>query len=193
MKHQLDAGSYEIIQEGSVRGYGYVVQERPGVTLQRWLFARDYVRAPRLSATFQPRTPAWSSFTDWSRHVEEKWQSGCRCAIARSTQYATVDEYRDPNEQLDGNAAIARIGLTSEQVADIFTVEGREGSSHMFEHWVLRGGYDPAATQGIRIEEPVSGVPGLNAFRSMWQGQWDNSYTYVVVDCLYYNEVPASP
>lgn len=194
MKHQLNPGSYELVQEGSVRGDGYVIEESPGVTVQRWLFLPSYVRAPTLSATFRPRSTSWPSFEQWSNFVGERWQSGYKYAIARCTQYAHIDDYRDSNQQLDGNAAIAKIGLqtNADPTANIFTIKGREGSSHMFEHWVLRDDYDATAREGIGIELPAAGLPGLNEFRSLWRAQWKTTYTYVVVDCRYYDTLPAN-
>ncbi len=190
MKQQLNPGSYELMQEGSVRGYGYVVAETPDVTIQRWLLLADYIRPPKRRATFQPRADKWSTLEDWSNFVRAQWREGCQYAKAVCTAYSSITSVRNPNQQLDGNSNIARIGLR--EVAQIFTVEDPEDSDRMLEHWVLFDEYDAGVASGVSVEAPAKGVPGLNEFQQAWQAGWKSSYTYVIVDCRYYDELPAA-
>ncbi len=189
LKPQLNPGSWEIVQEGSVRGYGYVIQESPQVTIQRWLFSSDYVRPPKMHATFLRRPIQWSSLDDWTMFVRDRWGPGSEYALAISTSYETIDEFRRPDQQLDGNAAVARIGLR--EVADIFTIEDDEDSNRLIEHWVLFDTYDPEAAGGILVEKPKQGVPGLNEFRAMWRSEWQSGFTYVTTDVRYFSALPA--
>lgn len=190
MTHQLNPGSYELVQEGSVRGFGYVIEESPEVTVQRWLLLKDYVRPPKMRATFQPSASGWLSLEAWSTFVRGRWQPGDRYAKAICTKYPSINSYRDPDQQLDGGSAVAHIG--QREVAQIFTHEDVEDSNRRLEHWVLLDGYDAGATAGVAVDSPVRGVPGLNEFREQWRAQWKSSYTYVVVDCRYYDTLPAN-
>lgn len=188
MKHQLDPGSYELWQGGELRAHGYVEQTGPDTTLQRWLFLKDYVLAPKVETTFNKASAGFRSLGEWEQFVQAGFGPGCKYGRAIAERYGTISVTPRPEHQLDGNS---RIYIAHEMVGDVFVERIAGATTQYVEHWVLLPGFESSGERGF-VARDGDGYASLDIFQAIWKERWGDNFTYVVATCSYFNALPDS-